>query len=246
MENINLDNTIIYYKVIKSKRKTCAIQIDIKGNVVVKVPMQYNKIHIELFLQQNKSWLVGKISKVEFLNKNYENRNYTQGEEFFYLGNRLPLHIEKIEGSSLALAMKEDGFYAKLGESITVSTRKNHIKQALILLYKKAARRVLMQKTEYFSSIIGVNFNKIFIKEQKTLWGSCSYINNINYNWKIIMAPEKIVDYLVVHELCHIKFRNHSKEYWNEVGKYLPDYKHRRKWLKENGRMLDLDRKIRN
>ncbi|MDF2674900.1 MAG: hypothetical protein K0R09_3168, partial [Clostridiales bacterium] len=76
------------------------------------------------------------------------------------------------------------------------------------------------------------------VKEQKTLWGSCSSKDNINFNWKLIMAPQAVLDYIVVHELCHLKHRDHSKNYWNLVEQIIPDHKEKRKWLKENGRSL--------
>jgi hypothetical protein len=93
---------------------------------------------------------------------------------------------------------------------------------------------VLKQKTEYYARIIGVDYGRITIRHQKTRWGSCSSKGNINYNCMLMLVPDELQDYVVVHELCHRIHMNHSPEFWAEVEKVLPDYKQRRKRLKEN------------
>jgi hypothetical protein len=92
---------------------------------------------------------------------------------------------------------------------------------------------VLRQKTEYYAKVIGVDYGKITIRHQKTRWGSCSARGNINYNCALMLVPDELQDYVVVHELCHRLHMNHSPEFWDEVAKVLPDYRQRRKWLKE-------------
>ena len=97
------------------------------------------------------------------------------------------------------------------------------------------AKKVLPQKVEYYARIIGVTYGRITIRNQKTRWGSCTYEGNLNFNCLRMMMPADIVDYVVVHELCHRLEMNHSKKFWDHVAKILPDYKVSRRWLKENG-----------
>lgn len=105
-------------------------------------------------------------------------------------------------------------------------------------LYRRKASETLGKRAAYFAKVMGVRYHRITIREQKTRWGSCSSSRNLNFNWKLVLAPPEVLDYVVVHELCHLKEMNHSGAFWNEVEKVLPDYKVRQAWLKENGWML--------
>ena len=103
---------------------------------------------------------------------------------------------------------------------------------------KAGAKPIIEEKVRLFADKIGVEYGKITIRCQKTRYGSCSAKGNLNFNCLIMLMPEKIIDYVIVHELCHIKELNHSRRFWNEVESILPDYKERRKWLKLNGNIL--------
>ncbi len=111
---------------------------------------------------------------------------------------------------------------------------------ALVNKHKRYARNIFEARVAYFQQFTGGSYNSISIRDQKTRWGSCSGRGNLSFNWRLILAPPEILDYVVVHELCHLTHMNHSKEFWELVGKVLPDYKDRRKWLKENGHTLRL------
>ena len=106
---------------------------------------------------------------------------------------------------------------------------------ALEARYRELARMVISQRASYFAAKMGVTYGRISIRAQKTRWGSCSGQGNLNFNWKLILMPPEILDYVVVHELAHRKQMNHSKLFWAEVERILPDYERRRRWLKENG-----------
>ena len=100
---------------------------------------------------------------------------------------------------------------------------------------KRRLRRCLEERLPVFSSKMGVSYGKVAIRDQKTRWGSCSRNGNLNFNWKLSLVPDEILDYVIVHELAHRIEMNHSADFWREVEKVLPDYRERRKWLKENG-----------
>lgn len=104
--------------------------------------------------------------------------------------------------------------------------------------YIKIARDIFTQKTAYYASIMDVTYGRISIREQKTRWGSCSSEGNLNFNWRLIFAPEEVLDYIVVHELAHRREMNHSQAFYAIVKSILPDYKKSQKWLRDNGRSL--------
>lgn len=111
-------------------------------------------------------------------------------------------------------------------------------KKMLEKWYRKEAEAIITEKAEKFAEQIGVTYEQLRIKDQKSRWGSCSSNGNVNFSWRIIMAPEAICDYVIIHELCHRLYMNHSHEFWGCVHKYCPDYWKHRKWLKENGQTL--------
>ena len=107
-----------------------------------------------------------------------------------------------------------------------------------LLALAERARRVIPGRVRYYAERLGVSYGRITIRHQKTRWGSCSSSGNLNFNCLLMLAPPEVLDSVVVHELCHRKHMNHSKEFWNMIENILPDYKEHRKWLKENGHTL--------
>lgn len=104
--------------------------------------------------------------------------------------------------------------------------------------FRKEAALTLKEKAQEFAGLLSVEFKDIHIKDQRSRWGSCSSKGNLNFNWRIVMAPEPVCDYVVIHELCHLKHMDHSSNFWHLVQTICPEYKQYRKWLKENGAML--------
>ncbi len=116
---------------------------------------------------------------------------------------------------------------------IKETPREEKLSEEEIRRLKAEAKEVISERVKYFADIMGVSYKSVSIKKQKTRWGSCSAKGNLNFNGLLLLFPSEIVDYVVVHELCHLKYMNHSAEFWAEVEKYLPDYKRRRALLKK-------------
>lgn len=121
------------------------------------------------------------------------------------------------------------------GEFIFYAPRYNRdtINRMMEAWYRKKAKEVFGKRVEYYSPFVGKTVHRIAIRGQHTRWGSCSSKGNLNFNWRLMLAPAEIIDYVVVHELCHLLHMNHSKEFWNSVERILPDYKVSKKWLSE-------------
>lgn len=179
-------------KIIRSNRKTLAIQINPDLSVTVRAPMYAPQSDIERILREKEGWIQKHIEKIR---EQEEKKKETQGEsvESEYLTNE---EIKKLADKALQHIPKRVSYYAKQ---------------------------------------IGVTYGKITIRNQKTRWGSCSSKGNLNFNCLLMLTPPEVIDYVVVHELCHRKEMNHSVAFWAEVEKVIPDYKEQVKWLKENG-----------
>lgn len=176
--------------VIKSNRKTVAIQVNSDLTVTVRVPLRATKKDIEKILKEKDPWIRKHMAAIQKRKSEYE----SQGVD--HLSN------EEIE----ALADK--------------------------------ALKVIPERVAYFAKIIGVNYGRITIRNQKTRWGSCSSKGNLNFNCLLMLTPPEVIDYVVVHELCHRKEMNHSKAFWAEVEKVLPGYRNAVKWLKTEGSLV--------
>ena len=101
--------------------------------------------------------------------------------------------------------------------------------------YRRQAEQLLSEKAAFYAERLGVSFADIRIKDQRSRWGSCSSVGNLNYNWKLVLMPPGVLDYVVVHELAHRREMNHSAAFWKVVATWMPDYKKYRKWLRDNG-----------
>ena len=182
-------------KIIRSNRKTLAIQINPDLSVTVRAPMYAPQSDIERILREKEGWIQKHIEKIR---EQEEKKKETQGEsmEREYLTNE---EIKKLADKAL-----------------------QHIPK----------------RVSYFAKQIDVTYGKITIRNQKTRWGSCSSKGNLNFNCLLMLTPPEVIDYVVVHELCHRKEMNHSEAFWAEVEKILPYYKEQVKWLKENGAQI--------
>lgn len=161
-------------------------------------------------------------------------KEYVNGERFSYLGRTYRLKI--IAGPQTSLKLKQGYFEAVI--SARKSNRPPAVKSLIVAWYKHKALIHLKERTEHYANIIGVTFQSVGVKTYKARWGSCSPRAEISYNWQIMLAPQKIVDYVVVHELCHLLEHNHSPKYWAYVKSHLSDYKQRHSWLRANARSL--------
>lgn len=153
-----------------------------------------------------------------------------EGKVIYFLGKAYPLKIREGGNGKRVRAERLPDCFLVQGSRLT----KERIKAALEDWYIYNARIRFKNRCAHYAPLIGVTYHDIRIKNQKSRWGSCSGQGNLNFNWKLIMAPEEVLDYLVVHELCHRKHMNHSKEFWALVASILPDYKKQERWLRDN------------
>ncbi len=206
------------YKIIKSKRKSIAAKIDENGRIIICAPYFVNKQTINRFFNENKTKILNFQNQVvENINKR---KNFKINGTLKLLGMDFPvIYKDKVSFENNKFFLPDKDF--------------SLIKNDIISLYKNLAKNLILDRIEYYKDKIGVDYNFVKIKSVKSRWGSCSSKKNLNFSWKLVMANIKIVDYVVVHELCHLKEMNHSEKFWREVEKILPDYKVRIKMLRD-------------
>ncbi|MDO4555993.1 MAG: SprT family zinc-dependent metalloprotease [Lachnospiraceae bacterium] len=235
----------IEYEWERTKRKTIGITITTDGKVKVKVPMYLTEEEIKNCVRRKGQWIISTLEKMKIRQQQLPVRQYQNGGVFFYLGKKYVLNVRRVssirEGfrKIYLLSNKEENEPGVLLlEFSDVHPEGEEIKALLELWYRNQAKAYIKEKAFAYSRIIPCDYGTIRIKNQKTCWGSCSVKGNLNFNWRLMMAPAEIVDYVIVHELCHRLEMNHSSRFWALVEKQIPDFRMRRAWLKENSNQL--------
>lgn len=216
-------------QLIRSKRKTVAIIVQRDGKVIVRAPLKASERQIRQFVESKTGWIAEKKIQMQEQAPALQ-KKFTAGERFPYLGQEYALSV--VSGPRAGLRF-EAGF----------SLNQNSQAEAARLFekwYKAAARKILTERARLYAQKFGLKYQKIRISSARTRWGSCSSRGTLSFTWRLVMAPLEVVDYVVVHELAHLRVQNHSAAFWAEVTKMMPDFKRQRDWLKKNGRFLTL------
>jgi predicted metal-dependent hydrolase len=211
------------------RRRTLALYVE-KGNKIrLLVPVRTSAATIERMLDERRHWIAKRLSELE--SETALPPEFKNGAVFLYLGAPHTLHVtrdpllpegcEALDGR-LNLNLHASS-QAEIGEDARLE---------ILLWYKKKAKEILKERTDYWGVRLGLKYRSLKIGNPLRRWGSCSPNNDIRYNWRVVMATVDIIDYLVVHELCHIKHKNHSKRFWALLASSIPDWRERRKQLK--------------
>ena len=216
-----------------NRKKTASIKIE-QGVVQVIVPQNLPQKEIDDLLKQKSDWIRKKMIIQQSVPVS-KPKEFVYGESFTYLGRNYRLKV--LTGQLQPVKLKQG--YLQVTVPMEQKSDQALIRKLLQDWYLDRASDKLEQKSIKYSEQMGVQPTKIKVKEYKSRWGSCNSRGEISYNWKIIMTPHRIVDYLVVHELSHLIHHNHSKQYWNQVRSIVPDYQDRRDWLKTNAGSLN-------
>jgi len=216
-------NDIKVEKIIRSNRKTIAIKPTENGTIIVKAPKKATNKLINEIIEQYKDKILKKLKELEKI-KEINFKQFVAGEEFLYIGKVYKLYI--VENLETPLKF-QDGFYLS-------KDYQNQGREIFTDWYKKQARIIISNRLNHWAKRCGYNIKKIGITNANRQWGSCSSKGNLNFSWRLILAPLEVIDYVIVHELSHLKELNHSKNFWNEVRKCMPEYEEYHNWLRKN------------
>lgn len=218
-------------KIIRTKRKTIALQITDDATLIVRAPFEVSEQTIKNVVIKHKDWIEKKKEDILARDPKYVKKEFVNGEGFLYLGKYYKLSIVKEQDAPLIF--NNNGFFLLRGY-LSVA------RELFINFYKKRAYEKISERVEWCAKKRGFVYNKITITDVHKRWGSCSPKGNLSFSWRLIMAPLPVIDYVIVHELVHLEEKNHTKFFWSKVKMLLPDYEKYKDWQKTNGYLLRL------
>jgi predicted metal-dependent hydrolase len=230
------------YAIVRSARRKRTIGITLEATVglTILAPENTENVTIERMISQRSGWIAQRFSEIQEAEQQHHRREYVNGESIYYLGRQYRLRLENTEGTHPVCKMK--------GRWITVylptkgsDSNKPLIASTLRQWYCVNAEKHLPKRGVFWANKIGVTFNQIRISDQQKRWGSCDIQKNIRINWRVMMAPMSLVDYVIAHEVCHLIHADHSEHFWRLLASIMPDYEKRKAALKNLGRSLDLE-----
>jgi len=217
-------------KIIRSKRKSFCIEINDSGEILLRVPLKAKENEIESFVRKHKRWIEKKLSLIKNREIKFIDKKFIEDENFLFLGKFYSLKI--IENQKKSLVFDNGFFLSKKYQIKAKDVFKN--------FYKKMAKEILLERVSYYSKIYEFKYNKIKINSANKRWGSCTAKGNLNFSFRLVMAPLDVIDYIVVHELVHLIDKTHSKCFYEKISKILPDYKKSIEWLNKYHYLLKI------
>ena len=224
--------TRLAYTIRRSPRrkKTVAVTVDPTGSVLLVAPVHFSTSRLDAVIRQKAPWIVQRIRHVESHDPPLAPREFVSGESVLYLGRHYRLKVHQGETGDAKLHGGWLHVPAPHGVQQTA-----HVRAALVSWFRRHAADRLPERVEAWRTKAGVAMPRIVIAAQQKRWGSCDRSGTIRLNWRIIQAPMRLVDYVVVHELVHLRHRGHGRYYWRAVGRVMPDYERRREDLRQRG-----------
>lgn len=221
-------------EVIRTNRKKSAdIRVE-EGAVSIIVPASTPNDKIDQLLAAKRTWIREKIALHQDALP-VTSRRFLSGEAFSYLGRNYRLKVER--GNFAPVKLVQGRLVVALPDAVP---KPHMVRNALVRWYKKQAEHKLFSKVERYAPLVGVEPAGVSVRTFKSRWGSCTAKGRLEFNWQIMLAPNRMVDYVVIHELCHLIRHDHSPEFWREVERVMPEYQQCRDWLRANAPALVL------
>jgi predicted metal-dependent hydrolase len=228
---IDLGTRVVPYRIVPSMRaRSLRLRIGPRPEVTIVVPPGQAVRDVAGILLPSSAWILRQVEKIE----QGMPAPLGSGACLPYLGNEYPLVLES--GTSRSRIALRDGRLIVAGPVAAPQS----LPSALECWYREQARAILSERVGVFEPVMGARHARIAIRDQKTRWGSCSSQGNLSFNWRLVMAPLPVIDYVVVHELAHLSELSHSQRFWDIVARYCPDHREHRRWLREHGPRLAL------
>jgi predicted metal-dependent hydrolase len=214
-------------KIVRSHRRTIALIITPEAHLIVRAPLRAPAAMIDEAIREKSGWIRKKILEMK-LRPQAVDHFYEEAEIFWFLGRPYPLHI--VDDAAAGIRRTD--------RLLVPRTIRPDIRTGIQRWYREEAHKEIHSRCMWFSMMTGYSPASVRITDACQRWGSCNHQGGLNFSWRLIQAPLEIVDYVIVHELVHLRQPDHSRKFWATVEALMPDYKRRREWLRENERLL--------
>jgi predicted metal-dependent hydrolase len=218
-------------QVIRSNRKSFGLEITPNGQLIVRAPKSASDAQIQAVVAQKAAWIAKARARLGAQYPDRTPKTFSPGETFWYLGEQYPVRLVDRQRPLLELE----------GAFRLARHAHSQAKQIFIAWYREETRHITHELIADYAKHFNLKVNGVRITSARTRWGSCSGKGNLNFTYRLCMAPCEVIEYVVVHELAHLKVPNHSRTFWAEVAKMYPGYQQQRAWLKQHGYRLNLD-----
>jgi len=236
---VRYGSTVIPYRVSRSARrkKTIEITLDAVEGVLVAAPVHATTQQIEAVISRRAAWIAQRSLDGQFAPRP---KAFVSGETLPYMGREVRLQVSTAEVPSVRIRFSHWSFAVTVPAGISGGTREEAIRAAFLRWYRRRAKERIAQSVARWKQVVGTEPIALKVRDQRQRWGSCSPDGTLRFNWRVAMADSWLLDYVVVHELCHLQHRNHSREFWAAVEAAIPEFRVRRLKLKEIGPRLTI------
>lgn len=219
-------------------RRRLSMSVQLNDEIRISAARSTRKNEILQFLGFQKGWIEKRLEKNSQLRIQYPKKAYFAGESFLYLGQRLQLEFMEAQKRYGQISVDQKLLKVEIPQMgarhFNADVSHPELAEPLRNFYRHQGRKRIEARTKVFSEKMNLFPKELTFRSQKTRWGSCSASGNLSFNWRLIVAPPEVIDYVIVHELAHLKHHNHSQNFWNLVASVLPDYRNLRKWLRDH------------
>ncbi|MBI5411659.1 M48 family metallopeptidase [Candidatus Peregrinibacteria bacterium] len=234
-EFLSTSSTGIAYSFRRSTRaRHLRVQINPDGSVAVVAPASASFHLVDRFVAHHLVWIKKHVAKAQKKHDAAPRHDYRTGDSFLFLGERHDLTVLEADRKKPKVEWNDAALVVSIPAELAPVEKAALVQEALTRFFKKKAGEVIHDRLSHFNDFYHFEYRRVTLRDQKTRWGSCSRDGNLNFNWRLILAPIEVIDYVVVHELCHLREMNHSTRFWALVVQTLPDYKQWRKWIRDH------------
>jgi hypothetical protein len=233
---IQFGSRSVEYSIHRSSRaRRLSLRLDPRSGLVFVVPQRWRleTFDFDALLRERSAWVFRTLDRVARLERNAPKLTLTDGSTFSLLGKEITLRVLRVEKKRTVVKMN--------GNELLVQTSNpdpDHVRAAATAWFKYAAAKIIPERVQQINTQIAFPFKNVIVRDQKSRWGSCSRRGTLSFNWRLLLVPASVMDYLIVHELAHLQEMNHSIRFWRLVHKLCPSFRESERWLKRYGNAM--------